>query len=85
MYIHIFAALSLDDEDCNAYLLIQGNVEIFSGKKDSLEIFNSGPTGLWFGDEQLFCKTKRRISAKAHTPCILMIITYENLQVITNE
>ena len=75
---HVFPE---DEVDANGFLLLQGSIEILSGRQESLEILNAGPTGLWFGDEQLFCYSKRQITAKTHTPCIIATFSAESFQV----
>ena len=67
--------------DTNGFLLLQGDIEILSGYQQSLEILSAGSSGLWFGDEQLFCSTQREISAKAHSPCIIAIFTRSHFKV----
>eukprot|EP00794_Sanderia_malayensis_P012644 gene12644-13942_t len=74
----------IDDVDSNGYLLIRGSVEIFNKSQKSFEVFNAGPNSLWFGDEQLFCKTKRKITAKAHSPCIVATLSPSSFKASNN-
>ena len=67
--------------DTNGWLIINGEVELLSATDQSLEVLSAWPTGLWFGDEQLFCYTERQITARANTPCIAAIFRAEHFQV----
>lgn len=65
---------SADDEDAFGYLLLHGSVKLCDG--DTLVcIIPETQNGTWFGDELLFCSSKRFLTAKAVTTCQIISLT----------
>lgn len=73
-----------EDQSANAYLLIGGEVEIFV---DGGISFSEDTTHgcYWFGDEQLFADLPRMLSARAKTPCQVVVFPALSFATILNK